>query len=62
MTTQERIANLKRIKDMAWGLKESVRITKDGMDFPPHEISEAIGSLAKAERALEKAICKLTQI
>lgn len=59
MTHQERIANLKRIKGMVWGLKESVRITKDEMNFPPPELSEAINSLAFAEKKLNAAIDKM---
>lgn len=59
MTHQERIANLKRISTHVWAMKESVKITKDGMNFPPSELSEAINSLAFAERKLNAAIDKM---
>ena len=56
MTTVE---SLEKAKSMTWAIHYGLADIKERMDFPPIELSKAIGSLAKAQRQLQKAIAKL---
>lgn len=61
MTQEECIANLKRIENMVWALRESCIITKNELRLPPGELTTAIGSLCMADKELKTAIDKLTK-
>lgn len=61
MTQEECIANLKRIENMVWALRESCIITKNELRLPPGELTTAIGSLYMADKELKTAIDKLTK-
>ena len=61
MTQEECIANLKRIENMVWALRESCIITKENLRFPPDVLLTAIGLLYMANQELKTAIDKLTK-
>ena len=53
------VESLEKAKSMVWAIHYGLADIKERMNFPPIELSNAIGSLAEAQRHLQKAIAKL---
>lgn len=56
------VESLEKAKSMIWAIHYGLADLKERMGFAPPELGKAIGSLAEAQRQLEKAIEKLKEI